>query len=120
MSNTWWAAIVAFFTGAWAMWEVKFLLAHIVINVVVAVAAALHVGDFQLAKIGEFLYKKILPYLAVWIVAKAMGEMANMVWLALAVFAVLELNLIGDLADNLSKLGVPMPGFLTKADIFHA
>ena len=114
MAHEWWSAIVAFFAGIWAMWEVKFLVAHICVNVVVAVAAAIHLDEFQLAKIGEFLYRKLLPYLMVWIVASIAASAANMGALALAAWAILELNLVGDLADNLARLGIPIPEWLTK------
>ena len=116
MEHAWWQTVVAFLAGLWAMWEVKFLTFHILVNVVVALAAAIHLGEFQLAKIGEFLYKKLLPYLLVWAVAKVAADATNLGALALAAWAILELNLVGDLADNLSKLGIPLPDWLTKLD----
>jgi len=93
----------------WAFDGAKVIICHTVINVVVALAAALMTGEFQLAKLGEFLIKKLLPYTAVYVVVKVAGLTAGLDWLAPATWAAIEATLTGDLADNLVKIGLPMP-----------
>jgi len=103
----------------WASWllsftEVKVILATVGINFVVAVAATLYSSEFVLARTAEFLYRKALPYVMVWAVFRILGESAGYGNFSVAVFAVLELSLLGDLADNLKKLGLPIPDLMTK------
>jgi hypothetical protein len=107
-----WDQLVAFLLMLWGSAQVKFMLGHIAVNVVAAVAAAIVAKEFFWGRIGEFLYRKILPFGMVYIVAVAVGDAAGMAWLATAVWGILEVNLFGDLADSLAKLGVPLPGGL--------
>ena len=98
----------------WSIPEVKFMVSHIVLNVVAAVAAAVHTGEFALGKLGEFMYRKVLPYVALYGVARLFGEGAGLDWLAAAVFALIEAALTGDLVENLQKLGVAIPDGVVK------
>lgn len=93
----------------WSFDGAKLILSHTLINVVVAIAAAVHTQEFNLSKVGEFLYRKMLPYTAVYAVAKVVGIHAGLDVLAPAVFAVIEVTLAGDLADNLVRLGIKLP-----------
>jgi len=93
----------------WSFDGAKVIICHTVINVVVALAAALMNGEFQLAKLAEFLVKKLLPYVTVYVVVKVAGEAAGLAWLAPATWAAIEATLTGDLADNLVKIGLPLP-----------
>jgi phage-related holin len=111
-----WSQVVAFFLMLWGSVQVKFMLGHILVNVVVAIAASVVIKEFLWSKIGAFLYQKILPFLAVYVVAVGVGDAAGMGWLATVVWGILELNLAADLADNLSKMGIPMPESLMKPD----
>lgn len=95
-----------------AIWEVpgvKFILSHIIINVVFAIAAAVYTGTFELARVGEFLVTKMLPYVATYYVTVLLGEAAGVGYLAPLIFVVIEATLAGDLADSLDRLGLPMP-----------
>ena len=94
----------------WSYDGAKVILSHTLINVVVAIAAAVHMQEFNLSKIGEFLYRKMLPYVSVYVVAKVVGVHAGLDALSVAVFAIIEATLAGDLADNLVKLGIKLPG----------
>ena len=105
--------------GIVALPWVKFIAAHVVINVVVAIAAALKEKNFQLAKIGEFLAAKLAPYVLVYAAIQTLGDSAGLAGLGTAVFALIEASLLGDLGDSLSRLGVPLPkslSFLKKPD----
>lgn len=106
--------ILEVITTVWGYVGVKVLVSHVLINVVVALAAAGKLDELSLSKVSGFLTKKLLPYVAVYVVAKVFGESAGLAWIAPAVWVVIEATLTGDLTDNLSKLGLRMPQVLTK------
>jgi hypothetical protein len=99
------------FLNVWNLPYVRYLAVHILVNFVVGVAAAIHVGVFDWAKVGDFFYRKLLPYLMVFSVTEAFGEAAGLDWLSLAAFGLIQLNLLNDLAGSLSALGIPIPEF---------
>jgi hypothetical protein len=101
--------ILKFLLDIWNVPGVAFIVSHIIVNVVVAVAAAVHTGTFELAKIGKFLTEKVLPYVTVYYIVLLLGEATGLDALAPAVFAVIEAALVGDLADSLLRLGLPLP-----------
>lgn len=107
-------ALKAIFVLVWSFVGVKFLVSHILINVVVAGSAALKSGNFLFSKLGEFLTKKLLPFVAVYVIAKAVGIEAGLEWLAPAVWVLIEGMLTANLLDNLSTLGIPLPGILKR------
>ena len=99
----------------WAQWEVKVLLSHVIVNVVVAMAASIATGEFVLALVPEFLWKKVLPLVAVYGAFAVFGEASGLGAVATATWALLELKLTGDTLDNLKKLGIEwVPEGLTK------
>jgi hypothetical protein len=103
----------------WAYDGVKVIVGHVAVNLVVALGASLKNGDFQLGKLAEFLYRKLLPYVAIYYIVNAFGDAAGVAALGPTVFAIIEATLAGDLADNLQKLGVNWGGlsrFLVKPD----
>ena len=98
----------------WNVWEVQFVVYHVLLNLAVALAAAINTDTFEFAKVAEFLYRKLLPYLIVFAVASTAGASLGMAWLATAVWALIEMSLIGDLVDNLKKLGIPIPAGVVR------
>ena len=105
--------------GAWLveLWElggVKAIMAQTLFNVVLALATAIYTDTFNLQKIGEFLYKKLLPFLSVYVVAKAAGTAAGIEWVAPIVYAAIAAMLSGDMLDNLMKLGLKVPEFMYR------
>lgn len=117
LALTWgdlWVKVVAFLQWVWSFPELKFMLCHIVVNFVVAVAATIVSKEFVLARLAEFLYRKILPYFLVYAVFRFFGEAIGFGSLAYAVFVIIEGALVGDLLDNLSKLGIKIPRAFTK------
>jgi hypothetical protein len=100
------------FMTVWNLPYVRYLSVHILVNFVVGVAAAIHVGVFDWAKVGDFFYRKLLPYLMVFSVTEAFGEAAGLDWLSLAAFGLIQLNLLTDLAGSLNALGIPVPEFV--------
>ena len=93
----------------WAIWEVRFVVCHILLNLSVALAAAIKTDTFEAAKVAEFLYRKLLPYLIVFAVATAVSGALSLGWLVTALWALIEMSLLGDMVENLKKLGIPIP-----------
>ena len=108
------SAIQEIFAWLWSFDQVKFLLAHIGLNVVVAIAASIRADTFLLARVGEFLWRKVLPYLGVYAVGAFLGEAAGLGVITTTAFLALETVLAADLLDNLNVLGLPVPARLTK------
>jgi len=93
----------------WAMVSVQFIVYHVLLNLGVALAAAIRTGEFKFYRVWEFLYRKLLPFVLVYGVARGLGETANQGWLAVAVMGLIEMSLAADLVENLARLGVPIP-----------
>lgn len=104
-----WASLQAFVATIVAIPEVKFLGAHVLLNVVVAIAAAIHTAEFKFHKLAEFLWRKLLPFVIVYTVARLLGDAAQQSWLAVAVMVLIETSLLADLGENLIKLGIKVP-----------
>jgi hypothetical protein len=112
--QTYFAVAMAWAAWLWSWWQVKFLVGHTLINVAIAVGATIYSGEFVLAKTGEFLYRKLLPFVFIFGVCAVFAEAANLQWLTVAAWAALELILLGDLSDNLARLGISLPKGWTK------
>ena len=98
----------------WSYAGVKIIVGHVLINVVVALAAAQYTKTMDLSKLAEFLTQKLLPFIAVYVVCKVFGEGAGLPWLAPATWVIIESTLAANLIDNLGKLGVPLPNALAR------
>lgn len=107
-------AVREFFVWLWSLDGVKIIALHTIVNVAVAVMAAIHVGELRLHKLAEFLYRKLLPFVVVYGIVKVIGADAGLDWLAPAVFGIIEVTLASDLAENLARLGIPMPEAVMK------
>jgi predicted membrane protein len=99
----------AWFIGLWTLGGVKAIVAQTLANVVLAVATALYTDNFNLKKLAEFLYRKLLPYVLVYVVVYAVGDAADMAWLAPVVYATIVATLAGDMLENLMALGLKLP-----------
>lgn len=93
----------------WGFWQVQFLLAHIALNTLVAVAVSIYLGEFLLAKFGQFLYRKVLPHIILFAAFAMFGEATGQGAITNSAFLVLETMLLADLLDNLKKIGLPFP-----------
>lgn len=113
-----WSEVIKFLEWLWGFWQVPFLVCHIALNVVVAVSASVYTGEFCLGKTGEFLYRKVVPYIMLFAAFAGLGEAANLGAITGTAFVALEGMLFADLLDNLKKLGLPIPDFLTKPPDF--
>ena len=97
------------FLSIWAIREVRFTVYHILLNFVVALAAAVRTNTFEFAKVGEFLYRKLLPFLMVFAASAAASEALSVQWLVTITWGLVELSLTGDMVGNLKTLGIPIP-----------
>ena len=98
----------------WSYAGVKVITGHVLVNVVVALAAAQYTSSLDLSKLVEFLTKKLLPFLGVYAICKIFGEDAGLPWLAPAVWTIIEATLASNLLENLNRLGVPLPDALAR------
>lgn len=103
-----------FMQQVWGMWQTQFLVYHILLNTIVAVAASFYVGEFRLGRLGEFLYKKLLPYVLLFAGFSLFGAAVGKPGVATAAWAAIEALLVGDLMDNLKAFGLPIPDWTTK------
>jgi len=106
--------LTAFVLQAWSYAGVKIIVCHTLINVVVAIAVALKSNSFELGRVGEFLIRKLAPYVLVYYVVKVAGDGAGVAFLAPLVWTVIEATLTGDLLDNWEKLGLPLPSAIQR------
>ena len=107
--------IIAFFTWLWTLNGVKALTISIIVNLTVALAAAVRTSTFKPHKIADFLFKQLAPYVLVYGVIKAIAlETPNTPYAAITpiVWGILEINLAANLIENLGWLGVPLPQWL--------
>jgi len=96
-------------TEMWGLGGVKAIVAQTLLNVVIALAAATKTDSLNIKKLGEFLHRKLLPYVAVYIAAKAFGVSAGVEWVAPIAYVAIFTTLTGDMLDNLIGLGLPIP-----------
>ena len=93
----------------WTLDGVKVIVFHTLINVAFAVAAAQKEGNFKFTKLLDFLGKKLTPYVLGYAAVKYFGMDAGLDGLSVPVWVLIEYTLTANLADSLSRLGVPMP-----------
>ena len=86
--------------------QLQAIVAYTLINVIVAVAAGLKLGDFQISKLGEFLYRKLLPYVLTYLGAGLVVGVAGLEGLTSLAFLAIMALLTGDLTDSLYRLGL--------------
>jgi hypothetical protein len=116
--ETIWETVLGWLAWVWAFWETKFIVSHIGLNVVAATAATIYTGEFRLGKLGEFLYKKILPYILLFGAFAGFGEAANLSGMATLAFAGIESMLLADLLDNLRMVGLKLKDSRGELDGF--
>lgn len=93
----------------WSFAGVKFIVCHVVINVIVGVAAALKTRTFSLSKLGDFLISKLAPYVLIYVSIKLFGDEVGLTALAPLAWTVITATLLGDLGDSLMQLGINLP-----------
>ncbi len=105
--------IIEYLRWLWTLDGVKGLTIHVLINLGVALAAALRTGEFKPHKLAEFLFRKLAPYVLVYGMVKAIAMDTPQAWLATAALVVIETTLLADLIENAEKLGLRLPSALS-------
>jgi len=70
------------------------------------VAAGIYTKTFLLGKLGEFLYRKVLPLLLLFGAFAAFGQATKLEAMTTVAFAGIEAMLAADLLDNVKKVGL--------------
>ena len=103
----------------WSQPTTKFLVGSVFVNLIVAIAASVHLGEFKLYKTAEFLYRKLLPYTLIYAATRLVAEWVDVTWLSAAAFAAIEASLLADLLENVTAVGlkheVKLPDGLFRA-----
>lgn len=103
-----WGMIIGFLYST----KLHIILALVVIDIVLAVAAALKNKEFDFVKLGDFMVNLILPYVMVYmvlhIVVGMVTELEGILGVGLdtAVFLLIIASLVGAIFDNLKGLGL--------------
>ena len=116
----WLETLRSILLNAWAYDGIKVIVCHTLINVVVALAAALKSNTFELGRVGEFLIRKLAPYVGVYYAIKLAGDAAGLAFLAPITWAAIEATLTGDLLDSWTKLGLPLPDSIQRLVVKRA
>ncbi|MCC7208305.1 MAG: phage holin family protein [Anaerolineae bacterium] len=93
----------------WAFDGVKFITLGVILNLALAVALALRTGTFSFQALADFLFKQLLPYVVVYVFFKLFGEGAGFEWVGVAVFALIQVQIVSAIVEKLADLGVPIP-----------
>ncbi len=95
--------------------QIYWIFVLIVIDVILGVIAALLKKDFKLGKLAGFMSKGIVGYAlgfaVLELIAQAWSQFSMIVGVA---FYLIVLALIGSILNNISKMGLKLPSFLTK------
>jgi uncharacterized membrane-anchored protein len=106
--------LATFILNALAVKEVKYIVYTVAANVILAVAASIKTGTFRLGYLANFVKSKLLPYLLGFMAALLVAQVqTNLSSLPTAIWAAIELALIGDILSALKEIGLPVPEQLT-------
>lgn len=106
--------IIAVLLAAWALPGVKFIVCHVLVNTVAAIAGSLYTGEFLLSRVGEFLKAKLLPYVAIYFALCLLETGSNLTGLSALAWAAIETSLLGDLLDTWERVGLPLPDAIRR------
>ena len=107
--------VLDFLYAFWQESAIKWIVLTTLVNVLTAVAAAVHTGDFSFRELGSFLYRKILPYGGLYCAYWIIGQAIQIDALTAAAFVAVEVALAADLVESLGELGIPIPDRLWGA-----
>jgi ABC-type uncharacterized transport system permease subunit len=93
--------------------KITTLMSMIFLNFILGVAVSIKVGNFNLKKMGEFLYTRILPYVVSYFGIGVVCTIDKQWQPALiATWAIILAALLGAVLQNLKELGINIPGVL--------
>jgi len=83
------------------------LFASIICNFLTGIAVAIKTHTFELKKIGEFLYTRILPYIVAYFGVGIAAIVDNSwAWAVTAAWGIILATLAGAILTNLKELGI--------------
>jgi len=94
--------------------EVQFIVASILVNTALAVAASIRNDDFHLPALANFLWRHLLPYVVAYASIRIAADELGLQAVATATWFIIEASLIGRIVSSLHELGIPMPENLSK------
>ncbi len=93
----------------------RWVVILILIDWVLGVVGALTKGTFRLHMLANYLHDAVLPFVFVFAVVEMVGHaQPDLSFVIPVTFVVIVATLIGNIAANLGKLGVPVPKVFTK------
>lgn len=102
---------ISLFQTDYMRWIVILIVADWVLGTVVASVK----NTFKLGMLAHYLHDAVLPYVFVFAVVELVGEaQPDLSFIVPASFILVAATILGNIAGNLNKLGVPCPKFLRK------
>lgn len=106
---------MAGFIALFATSQIYWIVILILIDVILGIIAALLKKEFCLGKLAGFMKKGVLAYVLGFAVlelaAQALPTLSMITGLA---YYLIILALVGSILNNVSKMGLKLPSFLTK------
>lgn len=93
---------------------VQLILGGVFLNVVVAVAAALKRGEFNLAELATFLTRDIAPKVLTYYGFVLAGDALEAAWVPAAALVLITASLTGRVIAHLAELGIPIPDVVVR------
>jgi len=94
--------------------EVQFIVASILVNTALAVAASIRNSDFHLPALANFLWRHLLPYVVAYASIRIAADELGLQAVATTTWFIIEASLIGRVVASLHELGIPLPENLAK------
>jgi len=115
-----WSKVLELILVFWSDGRVKTILGLILLDVVLAVAAAIKAGEFDWRRLGEFYRTMVVPYILGYLAFYGAGFLLDPQWLGgagyiiseammWAPWAALIANLVADVLRSVNALGYTVP-----------
>ena len=93
----------------------RWVVILIIIDFILGVVAALMKNSFKLHMLANYLHDAVLPFVFVFAIIELVGTaQPDLSFVVPVTFIVIAATLVGNIAANLGKLGVPVPKVLSK------
>ncbi len=103
------------FVNFFANFSVQTIVILIVIDVVLAIIAALLKKDFVMGKVAAFVKKGFINYVFGFVIVEIVGEaLPSLAIIVPVAFWLIVIALVGSILADLEKMGVKLPKILTK------
>lgn len=93
----------------------RWIVILIILDWSLGVVASLVKNTFKLHQLAHYLHDAVLPYVFVFAIVELVGvAQPDLSFIVPASFAFIAATLLGNIAANLGRLGVPVPKILRK------